>query len=549
MYKLLLVDDEDFVLNGLQRLIQSLIQTKGIPVSQIRTARNGLEAIEIMEDYPADVILTDIKMPGMDGIELIERMASKNHNCKIIILSGFDSFEYAQKAIANNIKAYLLKPVKRVDLETALEKVLDELTQENGQSEYIRKLEEQLAADLPLLREKFFFELSNGNYQKDLADFLQLDFTDKAYQIILVAADSFKSNDFSQIALEKDKQLTLLQLSNQLRDSMDGLIKCAPFQLHHRICALLCLAPGQNNAYLERCLKSYQLRLQQVCDISCSVGVSQSFQKVADFSIHLEEAYAALKQRLLLGSQALVFYTDIFPWQNQQASSVLYENNNKLKYNIYHALRAGQKEKTLTALHQYKKQLLQIPYCPLELMRTLSTDLVTAFTMFAFEQNIDTKQLLYAGRSPGEAILLSSTLDDIFNVLENTACCIFDCISEKSQAETISTIRRIKKYVWTHISEDPTLETLSEVVFLTPNYISTLFKKETGISFKDYVTETKIQKAKELLKSNQLKIQDVAQAVGYHSTPYFSKTFKRVTGMYPSEYRVEIGASSEISDF
>lgn len=541
MYKLLLVDDEEFVLSGMSRLLHSLMQTKNLPIEEIRTAQNGLEAIELMDQSPADVILTDIKMPGMDGMELIERLSARNQNCKIIILSGFDSFEYAQTAIKNNIKAYLLKPVKRTDLELALEKVFGEISEETGHAEYVRKLEEQLSADLPILREKFFFELANGNYQKDLAEFLRLSVMHGPHQIALIAPDSFKTNDYSQVALEKDKQLILLQMSNELIQRIRPLIRCEAFQLHHRICVLLFPEDSQNNIYLEHHLKAYQTHLQQERNITCSIGISQPFVNIEDFAFYLEEAYAALKQRILIGHQALIFYSDVFPWQNQRKDSVLYEKSSRFKVDIYHALQAGQQDQVHSLLDAYKEELQRLPYCPLELIRTLSSDLITTFMMFSFEQSIDSKVLLYSNHSPAEVILLSNSLDDIFGILHQTATRIFESLSAKSQAETISTIRRIKSYVHAHVSEDISLESLSEVVYLTPNYISTLFKRETGVSFKDYVLQVKIQKAKDLLQSNKLKIHEIAQDVGYHSATYFSKVFRRETGLYPSEYRQEIG--------
>ena len=541
MYKLLLVDDEEFVLSGMSRLLNSLIQTKNLPIAEIRTAQNGLEAIELMEERPADVIITDIKMPGMDGMELIERLSDRNQNCKIIILSGFDSFKYAQTAIKNNIKAYLLKPVKRTDLELALEKVFGEISEEAGHADYVRKLEEQLTADLPILREKFFFELANGNYQKDLAEFLRLKLTHGPHQIALIVPDSFKANDYSQVALEKDKQLILLQISNEFKQRMRPLMPCEAFQLHHRICVLISPQRFQNNIYLEHHLRAYQTQLQQERDITCSIGISQQFGNIEDFSFYLEEAYAALNQRILIGHHALIFYSDVFSWKNQRKDSALYEKAIRFKLDIYHALQAGQQEKVEKFLDRYKKELQLLPYCPLELIRTISSDLITTFMVFSFEQGIDSKSLLYSNHSPAELILLSNSLDDIFSILHQTTVQIFESLSVKSQADTISTIHRIKNYVHTHVSEDISLESISEVVYLTPNYISSLFKRETGVSFKDYVLQVKIQKAKELLQSNKLKINEIAQAVGYNNSTYFSKVFRRETGRYPSEYRQGIG--------
>ena len=208
MYNILIVDDELYVLHGLKKLLLSVSKK----INHVFVEQSGRNVLQLVEREQIDIIFTDIKMPNMDGIELIERITAMNIDAKIIILSGFENFEYAQKAIAYNIQYYLLKPITKKELTQVLEKVTREIEMEKSHHKYVAKLEQQLQANLPILKEKFFYELAIGQYNQEMADFLQVQNHGSCNKIMLIAVDDNRESK-SNID-EKTKQLNLLQITN-----------------------------------------------------------------------------------------------------------------------------------------------------------------------------------------------------------------------------------------------------------------------------------------------------------------------------------------------
>ncbi len=533
MYRILLVDDEAFVLNGLKRVLPTLRSDIGC----IDTAQDGHEALALMEEHPADIVFTDIKMPHMNGIEMIRMLVQRNCQCKIVILSGYDDFNYAQEAIANNIGAYLLKPIEPQKLKETLDRIIGRIEIDISHKRYVNQLECQLSSHMPILKENFLYELANGHYDEEMARFVHFQHHEGHFKIVLMSLDSYHSSANSEVFLEKEIQLALLELSNILQSDIESSIASVFnvdfFRLRHLICMFFELKPDQNNNLLETRLQSFQRNIQIHNGISVSMGVSGTFFHIEDFSIYLDQAYSALKRKIFTGENSLVFYENVV----QVSTQNVYVNNSKLKSKVYQALNVQQDEHIRSLLRAAKKELCDMDHFPPEIIKTISLDLLSIFLIFAFEQELNTKDLLFNGQIPSEALLRSDTLDDIFFIIEETHMKIQNLLEGRNNSQTISIVTAIKEYVQNHISENITLEALSNVVYLTPNYICTLFKRKTGMSFKEYVLQARTQCARQLLSQNKFKIYEVASAVGYKDVTYFSKVFKKETGVYPSEYR------------
>lgn len=528
MYNILLVDDEMFVLNALSALLKEFTGKIG----KIRMAQDGQRALQLMREEEADIVFTDIRMPYMGGMELIEHLVAESPKCKIIILSGYDNFTYAQKAIANNIYAYLLKPVRKKELYETLERFFEQDKTTAKRNQYIKQLERQLQNNLSTLKEQFFFDLSIGRYRKELADFLRLKFKKQHYKILVCTSKEFLPNsvDFPS---EKTKQLALLEISNTAENFFKDKLDFEIFHLQHRVCLLISPKSTQNNIFLEGLLRSLQDEMLANSSIEISVGISSGFEQILDFSMHLEQALAALKQKIYFGNSAIVFYENIAQNPKQQ----IYLNIAQQKQQIYQALEAGHKETVEKLLIFCKNTLKAHQSYSLDFLKNIGLDILSIFTIFSFEHNIDTTNFLHKNKPPYESILLSQTLDEIFEPLLKTSYILLDILQKRNQLQMSSTVCKIKQYIKENLAEDLSLDQLSEVVFLTPNYISTLFKKETGVSFSAFVGMQKMEYAKKLLCQTKLKIYEVAEAVGYRDVQYFSRIFKKTFGKQPTDYR------------
>ena len=309
------------------------------------------------------------------------------------------------------------------------------------------------------------------------------------------------------------------------------------FVIGRNICIFLS-AQGQhgafNNNFIETQLKKFQKHIYTEYGLCISIGISSTFKDIKEFSNCFEQASTALAHKMYLGVKSLVFYDNI----SINAKKPVFFNFSSEKETIYRALNAGNHEQIMDIFNTLKHNFTGCTYYSPEFIKTLCLDIVAMLQIFAYEQSIEMDHLYDDKKNPSEIIMKAETVEEIFLTIVETYEKIHYSLKKKMTRQIESMIVKIKNYVTEHLSEDVTLHTLSSVVFLTPNYIGLIFKRETGISFKEYVIQTRIKKAKELLLHENLKIYEVAEHVGYRSVNYFSRIFKTATGVYPSEFKL-----------
>ena len=532
MYNILLVDDELFVLNGLSRLLRTYSKEFG----EIYLVQDGIEALRLLDEHPIDIVITDLKMPYMNGIALIHQIVRMHPACRIIILSGLESFSCAQEAISNNIKAYLLKPVRKDELFSALSHVLEEMEAEKEHSSYVQALERQLEKHLPMLKDRFFLDLCNGDYNEQMAEFLHLQFKKGLYKIALlmpeqlpIENDAFLREQARQIAC-----IELLEFTNSAFAAHE--IPFWAFQLHHYVCLLLKLTPNQNNNALSKQLAAFQEEFQKESRFQMGIAVSGTFAAVSQLPSFLEQAFSAARQKIYHGKGAIIFYDDIE--QNEpSAGASVYLDFFHAKTCIYRSLMAHQKDQIEAKLDELYEVLSGNKALSADFIRALCTEILSVFSIFAFEQNIPTTEFYYHDRLPAETIFHLDTLDEFFALLRFANDRIDAVLSDRNAQNKSSLVEKIKDYIQNNIETNVQIEQLADVFYLTPNYISTLFKRETGVSLGRYISQEKIAHAQRLLIDTKMKIYEVAQAVGYKDVQYFSRVFKKQTGMQPSDFR------------
>ncbi len=526
----LLVDDEEFVTRGLKRLLETL----SLDVGEIFTALSPVEAMEILKTKEIDVVFTDIKMPEIDGIEFMKILAEQYPNCKVVVLSGYGNFEFAQQAIQNNVKAYLLKPITKAKLLQVVEELVENIQSTIKKESYYTKLQKQLDETKPKLKDNFFYKLASGNYDKAQKEFLNLDFGTSHKQIILISSAQYLENVAYDINAENEKQLFLLAVSNFIEHKvkMPDIDHCFIWQ--NSICVLLDTKLIKDNNYLEKILNKYILKIKNYVSDDLSVGISSRFVDFEFFDVYVRQAASALSYNKN-NSYNIMFYDNI----SSASTQSLYMGLSRVKGLLYQELSAKRFEKVAKYIEYVQQDVKSGFELSEEMQKSFALEIFSVLSVFAYEQGLDSFALRIDGAPPAVAITKATDIDGVFAPLYKINSQIANYSNTKMAEDNANIISSIKTYILENIDKEITLETLSEVVYLTPNYISAIFKKETGISYKDYVLKEKINKAKQLLSSNQYKIYQVAQMVGYKSTIYFSKVFKNFTGSYPSDYHGE----------
>lgn len=528
MYKVFIVDDEAVVRDGLKRTIHW--QEHGFEL--IGDYANGREALEMMEHTVPDVIISDISMPFMDGLELAAAVSRKYPYVKIIILTGFDEFEYAQQAIRLKVSDFILKPITAHEMRDLLQKVKREMDEVAQQHEDLSRLYSQLKQSLPVLKERFLERLVvNGLRASEITERFQYFGLAPLlhFQLVLVAdIDDFglrnirtdtghdteilryaAFNVFEEIALRENlllfrtrEERLVLVLSGETEESV-------LYEQAYRIAE-------EARFYIDKFLK-----------FTVSIGVGQACRSAGELPLSYKSALSALDYRFLLGKNRVLSILDFegkpsygsqprSDWDRQLASLV----------------KTGSVQDVQRLIQEFvadlKGSMAPLDSCLLHIQKVILS-LMNTTQELGVE---DSRQIRLTD------VYKFKTLDEIEAWLEETVSSVMSDIADNRNHYTLTQIRKAVEYIETHYAEEKmSLQDICRHVLMSTSYFSLVFKQHTGETFVEYLTRIRMEKAKELLQHTTLKFYEIAGKVGYGDPNYFSILFKKHAGMTPREYR------------
>lgn len=502
IYQALIVDDEKIVCRGLSQFIKW--QEHGFEVSG--TANSADDALSIIEKMHIDVVITDIRMPQKTGLDLIKILQREYPEIKSVILSGFADFSYAQEALRCGASDFLTKPVNLQEMERLLDRLREEFEEQQQQAQIRTNRLEALL----LSAARGYSDLTAAKY--DLPAF------NSWYGVSMSLLD--RSLPETEIQSKKEQML----------NSVSGLIP-ASVLLDDEIFSLFCILPCSSDADLDSCIAM----LEQFGDVfSCwALGVSKQKSGIRQLHEAWEEAGCAQRYRRAKGREGAVFYRNIEPLFSQSSPDLQDilpgllrclsdpENRRQGVSMVQESLASTLKKEA--RLTQYQTACIRFL---IELNGYLQGLHLPDSDLHA-RLNDALGQLLMSTGCQGCADCVTAYLSWLIDVLDR-----FD-----DQSLGKGAIREIQLYIRQHYSENITLNFLAEQFFLHPNYLSRLFKEKTGKNFVEYLTEVRMEKVKELLRTSDCKIIEICAMAGYDNPRYFSKVFKQYTGMTPKEYR------------
>ncbi|SMB99421.1 two-component system, response regulator YesN [Thermanaeromonas toyohensis ToBE] len=526
--KLLVVDDEALVRQGICQGINW--PEYGLKV--VGPAADGLEALEIIRQEKPDIALVDIRMPGMDGLELLKRIKELDSGIKVLILSAYDDFTYAQAAVKLGAFDYLLKPVEREELIEAVLKAKGVRREEREKLKEEERLKALLSQSLPVLREKFWEELLRENSLseeaiKEKAVFLglELDTSTGYWGCLLVELENLRPE-----AGEEEKQLSLLKLTQALGEFFKarGIRAYILTQPNYRAAVLVKVAEGEEREWEEVAFNLHEFLLSAGHEVSAGVGSLVRLNKLYRSRKQAEEA---LGYRFYLGRNSIIFIKDVEPPQEDFYPDV-YEREEEL----LPLIKRGERERALKLLQEIfaeiKRAKVAIPAVKWWVFHIIS---LLARALYELGEPPDT---LWGQRDIWQELESKRALEEVEEWVKELLSLFLDYLEWKKGNKNKWILGKIYEAVEKRYGEaDFNLQSLARELYFTPNYLSFLFKHLTGENFTDYLTRFRIEKAKLLLKDPRLKIYDVASKVGYTDAKYFSKIFKKVTGLTPAEYR------------
>jgi Response regulator containing CheY-like receiver domain and AraC-type DNA-binding domain len=529
----MIADDEENVC----RLIRSLIDWSSLEMEIVGTAHNGVEALEMIRSLSPDVMITDIRMPGCDGLEMIRRARNVNEQLDFIIISGYRHFEYAQNAIRYGVGDYLLKPIKKEDLLDALGKMRTRYIQRTQRISSEEQMKEQIKSDADKLRRNLFTEqlLKKGGEPEQLTvesvnRTYHYDFQPGLFQVCAAKVDcgyDDRYNSAVQILAEKVSKFFYQFLQGCCFDMgvypEDGTVYCI---LNYDM---------ERQKELRRQLKAvlYELVLQKAAfeQFEFTLGVGTAGSEVGGLRELFQSADYAAGQRILLGTGRLI--EDGAVRSSPQVMEFLLAELNKTmgtalelldKPAVLNAVRRLQEQAGFQKLSGLEVYSIAEQICSMYLTHLRNNQVSIHHGDEFFE-----KFRIHAGRCGTKA--------ELFRYLALMIGESLDLIIEDKKQTATRPIRLAKQYIQQNYSKPISLEEVSGVAGFNASYFSTLFKKESGVSFMDYLAEIRMNRAKELLRETSLSVAAVCEQVGYSDLKYFAKNFRKTTGVKPNEYR------------
>jgi two-component system response regulator YesN len=500
-------------------------------IEVIAALPNGREAIEYLNGHLPDVVITDIVMPIMDGLELTHAIKRDYPDIKVIVLSAYDEFKYAQEAIKIGVFDYVIKPFDYGYLLDTVKRALDEKRQDAA-------LKEQVKKSIPVLREKFFLQLVEED-REDLAfmddtKYLGLKFDNKQYICVLYEIDNIKQVK-RKINIEK-YNILLLKITDIILSNFSD-VDIWIFRTRSSCLASILGLNDENtfridNLLYER-LESIRKQIEKKFDVTLSIGVGNIVPHICKVSDSYRKARDVLEYKFLMGNNRIFNSKDTaFTGKTEHAYFPLSIEENLIKKacigNMNGALECINK-----LIEYFKSNTVNKGYA-----KTIVYGLISKMYQKLYESGIKIDNIFMSREKVFKQIQDFDESKQMLTWLKEIVIDICKEVGYSMFQYHKHIIQQVKDFInKTYMKEDCKLNEIARQVGISPTYLSALFKKETAVNISEYILKVRMEKAQELLLFSDLRISDISYRVGYSNQFYFSTCFKKYTGRTPNEFR------------
>ncbi len=527
MYRIMLADDEGIVLDSLRLIID-----KNFPGEcQIEGAKTGRDVIELAEQFRPDIAFVDIQMPGINGIEAIREIKKSSPNMEFIILSAYDRFDYAKEAINLGVLEYMNKPFSARSITEVLKKTMQRIDSRRKKRSDDLMIREKMETVTPIIENGFIYAIMFQEYfTEDVENYknlleLKADF---GCMLALAMGDdqrgSYMTNAVGASVRIQKNYAKVREMVKETWDCVVGSVISNKIPVFIPMDSMK-LGYEKRIEMIEVC-RGLARKLKRATDISFRVGIG-SIRKLNESMASYEEALKAL-----VSSTGSVAHVDDLPIQCRYDEEYPID----LEKELFGSLESGKREECERAAAKYFDWMLEA-YDEKNMSVRLKT---LEFVLWAehvaylnggmtyhFEERADYLPLVVG-------VERNSALKDWFVEKFGDAC---SNMTTKKEEHKNQLVARAQDYIRENFKRDMSLDEVSRQLDLSPYYFSKLFKEGTGCNFVEYVTNLRISRAKELLKSQEYSMKEICAEVGYSDPNYFSRIFKKNTGVTPTEYR------------
>ena len=500
MYRILVVDDEKIERNGIKFLLGQM----DVSLTVLEAA-NGKQALEVLEKEPVDILLTDIKMPFIDGMELIESVHGKYPEMLKIIFSGFGDFEYAKTAIKYGVQDYILKPVEPEEFKATLTKVFNAIKEQEANKQY-RDMSQAFFED------HILYSLVNGGSSQELL---------KRHGNVL---DMGAVCDYRQMILLEYDMDFFGKKDENLFDVLTGILG--------KEIRYLNLNPQQSVVFLKKELKETG---RSVCEelysslyttyhYVCHIVLSDVCESMESYGSAME-AMEGVMENKFFQTESHVFLVE----ENKASFAVQMDDDilfKQMKQDIKMKDIAALKNHFGWVCEKYKDKTeysqVYVKFIFSNLLKDFYDSLPES-SRGSLDREIDQ---LYRSTDFGS---VKAIIDENIARLEET----FAVNPQMSHRE----IEAVKQYIYDHYKEELSIDILARLVYMAPSYLSAVFKKETGQNLSKFIKEYRMEKARDMLENTHMKIVNISESVGYPNVSYFCQSFREFYGVSPQKFR------------
>lgn len=528
--RLCIIDDIPDVVQGIATGIPW--HNHGITVAG--TAGNGTAGQELIRRTKPHIVLSDIRMPRLDGLEMVKELAQECPGMKVIFISGYTDFEYAQKAVRLGAFDYVIKPFTPQKIVEIVLKAKEAIEEEVRNQKRYRELEHKLRESLPYLRQEYFQLLLQFPTPPEQAakrwDFLNIDLDRERFTVIVVEIDGFAER--TRTIPVQEVELIRFTLHNILEETIRGKTKGLIFRDNaERFVAVVNPAEDLSaEALAELCRENIAIYSK----FTVSLGLGEEVRYIHQISYSYSQAKTALSYLFYNGGNSVFSYRTVQPMYE-----TIPQHSAEKEKELFYCLRScnlPKAEETITGLF-LEYSLGATP--PPEIIRSRYYEL--AFLMNrVFAEKLPPEEMKrleqQAHRLRDEALHSLKDLQECLKELCRKGC---EALIEQQKDESNRMVEQVIAYIRDNLHENNTVNDYAKLVYLSGSYFANLFKKVTGTTVGQFVTAERMNRAKQMLQEGAA-VQDIAVALGYEGRQYFSELFKKHTGMTPSEFRQTI---------
>lgn len=538
--KVIVVEDEGFIRRG----IIKRVNWEKFGITHVLEADNGADAYEIIISEKPDIILLDICMPKMSGIELLEQIRTDNIHSRVVILSGHDEFEYAQKAMRHGVEYYLLKPSSPERIEEVLSNICIEINANAVKERNYHKLLERNRKMIPYFRAGFIYSLILGDMVNEdeirsLGDYLGVDLG-KRYCMAIV----FTLDDKNKISRDPERSmLDKLEITKVIEEMVGNDCSIINNFLPWKVILVLFSDDVEKvKRYCFDSAKKIYNHLPEHLRDDIYIGIGSVREVISGISISFQEAVRALDHRFFDEKRHVHYIGDMvfdglvashYPYDDEKSfiESIRLCKIVEARKHLNTILDALKDDKSVKAVELAKVHLKQLVYQMIQIVIEL-------------EGNTED---LFGDGDVVEKLEQFESINEYKRFLEETAEKLCNYIAKRRYLKYAAVIRKVLSFVEENYSdENLSLEKIAEHVAIHPNYLSQFFKKHKGESLSSYICRFRVQKAADLLLlPNYKKVYDIAIEAGFSDAHYFAICFKNLKGVTPSEYRQMMKSNSQ----